>query len=183
MRSRNEIAAALAPDAVVTVELRDVSVVDGPVTTLSRDLIELKGRQLPDPYELSSSIVLSMRTESTTPAPASVSAVPERSHPQYLRATDDPCGLFGGLTSALVSPKYSPVSPLDTSGSEMGSPKTGEDTAEASGSHMGVVVRFPGPVSWRSVPFFGARLGREKSHKPPLGAQGGALGAQRLTKS
>ena len=44
---------AVPPEAIVTVELRDVSVVDGPATILSSDVIELDGSQLPLPYELS----------------------------------------------------------------------------------------------------------------------------------
>ena len=47
---------------------------------------------------------------------------------------------------------------------------------------MGVVVRFPGPGILVVGALLGARLGREKSHKPPPGAHGGAFGAQRLTK-
>ena len=43
---------ALPPDAVVTVELRDVSLADAPAITLSSDVIGLDGRQLPVSYEL-----------------------------------------------------------------------------------------------------------------------------------
>ena len=40
------------PDSVITVELRDVSLADAPARTLSTDVIELNGDQLPVPYEL-----------------------------------------------------------------------------------------------------------------------------------
>ena len=43
---------ALPESAVVTVELRDVSLADAPATTLSTDIIELGGDQLPVPYTL-----------------------------------------------------------------------------------------------------------------------------------
>ena len=43
---------ALPPDAVVSVALRDVSLADAPAKTLSTDVIELDGSQLPVPYEL-----------------------------------------------------------------------------------------------------------------------------------
>ncbi len=80
---------------------------------------------------------------------------------RYLRATDKRRRLSGGLTPALVSPKYSPVSPLDTSGSEMGSPKTGEDTAEAPEPYTGgCAVPRPGILAVR-CPFWGAFGARE----------------------
>jgi putative lipoprotein len=44
---------ALAPNAVVTVELRDTSLADAPAVTLATDVIELGGDQLPVPYTLS----------------------------------------------------------------------------------------------------------------------------------
>ncbi len=44
---------ALSQSAVVTVELRDTSLADAPAETLSTDVIELGGNQLPVPYLLS----------------------------------------------------------------------------------------------------------------------------------
>jgi len=40
-----------------------------------------------------------------------------------------------------------------------------------------LVVRFPGSVSWRSVPFWGAFGAREIPQTPSWGARGRALGA------
>lgn len=42
----------LPENAIVTVELRDVSLADAPAKTLSTDVIELNGNQLPVAYEL-----------------------------------------------------------------------------------------------------------------------------------
>jgi putative lipoprotein len=42
---------ALPPNAVVNVELRDVSLADAPARTISTDIIEPDGDQLPVPYE------------------------------------------------------------------------------------------------------------------------------------
>ena len=44
---------AVPPDAIGTIELRDVSVAEGPATILPSDVIDLDGSQLPVPYELS----------------------------------------------------------------------------------------------------------------------------------
>ncbi|MEN8233706.1 MAG: YbaY family lipoprotein [Actinomycetota bacterium] len=44
---------ALPPDAVVTVELADVSKADAPADVLSTQVIELGDKQLPVPFELS----------------------------------------------------------------------------------------------------------------------------------
>jgi putative lipoprotein len=43
---------ALPPNAVVTVELQDTSLADAPATTLSTDVVDPNGNQLPVQYEL-----------------------------------------------------------------------------------------------------------------------------------
>ena len=116
----------------------------------------------------------------------SVSAVPEGSHSRVFLS-------HGRFLSAIRGPDTcSRVSEMPSCGSR-GMPELEMGVLEHERRTMLIlrtgsaivhvlVVRFPGSVSWRSVPFFGARLGREKSHRPPPGAHGGALGAQRLTK-
>ncbi len=43
---------AIPPDTIVNVEQRDVSIADGPAKTLSTDVLEMEGNQLPVACEL-----------------------------------------------------------------------------------------------------------------------------------